>query len=127
MKEDALINLNISESDTGGADTKFKDEGRREISLGTGSKLADKTLPKASDNVTDVKKGHSVFAWSKQTAKRCSTLLTDELVPLLLDLDVAVEAGAHHVEAKVFARAQLRSAEAAGRARVHPLQGRAAL
>ena len=87
--------------------------------------MADKTLPKASNSVTLVRKGILyLLAANKQ---RKSALLTDELVPLLLDLDVAVEAGAHHVEAKVFARAQLRSAEAAGRARVHPLQGRAAL
>ena len=59
--------------------------------------------------------------------QRKTLLLTDELVPLLLDLDVAVEAGVHHVQAEVFAGAQLCAAEAAGGARVHPLQGRAAL
>ena len=58
-----------------------------------------------------------MFGWSKERR----SVLTDKLVPLLLDLDVAVEAGVHHVEAIVFARAQLGAAEAAGRARVHPL------
>ena len=55
------------------------------------------------------------------------TPLTDKLVPLVLDLNVTVEADVHHVQAEVFARTQLRAAEAAGGARVHPLQGRAAL
>ena len=55
------------------------------------------------------------------------TPLTDKLVPLVLDLNVTVEAGVHHVEAEVFAGPQLRAAEAARRARVHPQQGRAAL
>ena len=52
--------------------------------------------------------------------------LTNELVPLILELDVVRQASLHHVEAVVVAGLQLCDSLAAG-AGVHSLDGRQAL
>ena len=126
LREDAPINLNISKQPH--QSSRTSSEQRRDF---FGSHPRDREqIGRQKQN-----KPPSVFiSCVKRKGIQYSiclelrnTLLTDELVPLVLDLNVTVEADVHHVQAEVFARTQLRAAEAAGGARVHPLQGRAAL
>ena len=126
LREDAPINLNISKPRHQSSRTSIASE---RVFSGRTRETESKLIGRQKQN-----KPSSVFIScmkSEKVYRIClelrKTPLTDKLVPLVLDLNVTVEADVHHVQAEVFARTQLRAAEAAGGARVHPLQGRAAL